>query len=286
MATDEGADGQRRTRRRRTSSSDLEDGKIYKSRGKEEIKLEPNVSEIRRIRLERLESSTSTHRSVATPKMTSESHAILPSLKSPSSRRRKHDSRRSTLSTKHRTKRQSTSKDDSPPSYVYGTPADNSQSSRITITGTSKLGRDERSSESGDDEEDRTTVPDSIQQKHKTRKIRVIYVKDEEIKSSKHKGRRVKSDGTIRDRRSNSYESIGRSRGHTTRRKSVAEDPPASTRKRYFFLNHDYLLLILTILLTEVLQQETYRLRQDRVSEGATPQRRMYQRSSPTMIRL
>lgn len=229
------ADGDRRVRRRRRSHSELEDEEIYKSRGKEKITLEPDVSEVRRIRIERLEGSTSTRRSVATPKMTSESHATLPSLKSASSHRRRHDPRRSTASTKHRTKRKSTSKDDSTPTYVYGTPADRPQSSRITKSDTRKLGKDGESSESEDeDEDDRATHSEPTREKPRKRKIRVIYIKEgEEPKSSKPKERRVKSDEETRDRPRDSHESVRRSRAHTTRRKSVFEERPASPPKRY-----------------------------------------------------
>jgi hypothetical protein len=196
--------------------------------------LEPVVSEVPRLRVERLEGSTSTRRSVATPKMTSESHATLPSLKSVTSHRRRHDSRRSTVSTKQRTKRKSIPKDDSTPTYVYGTPADRSQSSRITTTETRKLGREGESSVSEDEDgEEDATHSEPIREKPKKRKIRVIYVDDEEPKSSKPREHRVKLDREIRDRPRDCHESVGRSRAHPTRRKSVVEERLASLPKRY-----------------------------------------------------
>lgn len=226
-------------RRRRRSYSELEDETLYKSRGKEKGTLEPNVSEVRRVRVERLGSSTSTRRTAATPKMTSESHATFPSLKSASSHRRK-DHRRSTVSTKHRTRRKSTSKGDSTPTYVYGTPAGRSQSSRITISEIRKLGRDGESTESEEDGENVATHSEPVREKPKKRKIRVVYIKEDDSKSSRPREERTKSDKEIRDRLRSSHESIQRSRAHTTRRKSIAEERPASPPKRYVQTNFCY----------------------------------------------
>ncbi|KAG0650123.1 RING-type E3 ubiquitin transferase itt1 [Hyphodiscus hymeniophilus] len=224
---------ERRTRRRRKSNSELDKGKIYESSGKEEIELEPDASEVRRLRLERLEGSTSTRRSVATPKMTSESHTTLASLKSASSHRTKHDSRRSTVSTKHRTKRKSTSREEMTPTYVYGTPADISQSSHPTISETRKLGRNGESSDSENEEEERA---EKTKEKPKKKKTRVIYIEGEESKSSRHRERRVKSDEEVRDHPRHPHESVRRSRVHTTRRKSIVGEGPAPlpTRRSSF----------------------------------------------------
>jgi hypothetical protein len=224
---------ERRVRRRRRSYSELEDEKLSNTRGKEKITLEPDASEVRRIRIERLEGSTSTRRSAATPKMTSESHATLSTLKPASSHRRRHDARRGTVSTKHRTKRKSTSKEDSSPTYVYGTPADRPQSSRSTISETRKLGRVEGSAVTEEDDED-AAHSEPMREKPRKRKIRVVYVKEgEEHKISKPKERRVKSDQELRDRPSNTHESVKRSIARTTRRKSIIEERPASPPKRY-----------------------------------------------------
>jgi hypothetical protein len=286
MARSEVADGERMMRRRRSSYSELEDEKLYRSRGKEKITLEPDDSELRRVRVERLEGSTSTRRSVATPKMTSDSHATLPSLKPTSSHRRRHDIRHRKVSTKHRTRRKSSSKDDSTPTYVYGTPAERSQPSRITISETRKLGRDGESSELADEnEEDHTTHSEPVRDKPKKRKIKVIYVKGHDLKSSTPGERRVKSDKEIRDRRRDSYESVRRSRAHTTRRKSIAEERPSSPLKRYVRTRLS-LLPTLTPLFAEALQPETYHQKHGPVLEGATPQHRMYQQLNPLTIHL
>lgn len=234
MARSEEADGERRIRRRRRSYNELEAERLYKSRGEEKITLEPDVSEVRRIRVERLEGSTSTRRSVATPKMISESHATLPSLKSASSHRRRHASRRSSVSTKHRTKRKSTSRDDSTPTYVYANSTDKTQSSRITISESTKLSRDGGSIDSEEDEkeDDASTHSKQVTEKPKTRKIRVIYVDGDDLKSLKPRERRVKSKER-QDRSSDSHETVRRNKVHTTCRKSIREDRPASLPSRY-----------------------------------------------------
>jgi hypothetical protein len=139
------------------------------------------------------------------------------------------------VGTKHRTRRKSSSRDDSTPTYVYGTPADRSQSSRITISETRKVDRDEESGESEEDDEaekDRATHSEPIGDKPKKRKIRVVYVKEGDTKSFKPRERRVKSDKELRDRPRQSHESVRRSRAHTNRRESMVEERPASPAKR------------------------------------------------------
>ena len=233
MAKEEVAEGGRNARRKLNNEAKAK--RIETQGGEDEHRLKPDVYEVRKVRLERLEGSKSTRRSVATPKMTSDSHATLTSLKSSSSHRRRHSSRRSTVSTRHHTRhhtrRNSTSRDDFTPTYVYGTPADRSQS-RITASETRKLGRDGDPSELEVDEETRTTQSDPIEEKSKTRKIRIVY-KDEVPNSSKHRERRVKSGEESPDHEIDPQRSKGRSRAPATRRTSSAKERPASTYKRY-----------------------------------------------------
>ena len=227
-------------RRRRRSYSELEDGRLYKSRGEGKTALEPDIPEVRRIRVERLEGSTSTRRSAATAKMTSDSHATLPSVKSALSHRRKHDPRRSLVSKKHRTKRKSTSRDDSTPTYVYGDPADRAQASRSTISESRKLSRDAESIDTEEDkvEDDAATQSEAVREKPNTKKIRVVYVERHDSKSPRPSERRVKSDKKSRDRPRDSHESIRSSRVHTTRRKSIPQDRQASLPSRYVRENY------------------------------------------------
>ena len=227
MANSQSADGERRVRRRRRSYSELEGEKLYKSRGKEKVTLEPDISEVRRIRIDRLEAGSTSRRSSETPKMTSVSHATLPSLKSASSHRRRKEHRRSTEETKHSRRRKSTSKDESTTRYVYGKPADRSQSSRITISETRRLGRDGESSES---EEERATQSEPIVEKPKERKIRVVYITEES--KPKHKERRSRAEKVVGDQTRHIEESGSRSRAHESRRKPAAYAPPASPPSR------------------------------------------------------
>lgn len=219
------ADGVRRMRRRHKSHSELEGEKFYESGGKEKVSLEPDVSEVRRIRVERLEGSTTTRRSSATTKMTSESYATLPSLKSRSSHRRRKESHRDSEGTRHRRRRKSTSKDDSA-TYVYGAPADKSTSSRITISETRALGQDGESSESDDE----STKSEPVKTKTRKRKVRVIYVTAEE---AKERERRARADKAPSQRPKESEETIHRSRAQDTRRKSTTDVLPASASRRY-----------------------------------------------------
>jgi hypothetical protein len=248
MARSEEVEGERRVRRGRGSDGEWKGER--KICGKEKISTEPDISEVRRLRVERLEGSTSTRRSVAKPKMTSESHATLPSLKSTSSQRRKHDPRRSTVSTKRHRKRKSTSKDDSTSTYVYGTPADRSPPERRHAQDGEPIEEDDVESE-----RDHSTPSERDEDKPRRRKVKVIYVKEHSSKS-KPKLRRVRSDQEMHSRPTDSQKSVRRSRTQTTRRKSVVEERPISLPRRYVLSIFSFAYTYPIIL--EALQPETY----------------------------
>jgi hypothetical protein len=208
------------------SHDELGDEKLHKSRGKERVTLEPDISGVRRIRVERLEGSPT--RTAATPTMTSESHATLPSLKSSSGHRGRRDQHRSSDEKKHRRRRKSTVKEDGATAYVYGDPAERSQPSRNTTTESRKLGRDGESSESDDD----AVIEIEPVKEPKKRKIRIVYMTEDEGRATRRKGRRSKEKEST-DAPRNSGEPVRRSRAHHSRRKSVVEAPPASPPKRY-----------------------------------------------------
>lgn len=208
--------------------------RLYKSRGGEEVTLEPDISQVRRIRIERLEGSTSTGRSAAAGKMTSESHATLPVLKHVSSHGRRKEHRRSVVDTRHRTRVKPSSKDDSTSACVYGTPAERSQSSRITISESRQLGRDGESSGSETESEKVDAAHSDAMEKPRKRKIKIVYVKADDSKPSRPRERRVRPEKELRDR----------PRAHTSRRKSVSEERPASPPKRSGF-HESYRLNIL-----------------------------------------
>jgi hypothetical protein len=219
-------DGKRRVRRRR-SHSELDDEKLHKSRGKGKVALEPNGPEVRRNTIERLEDRTSNDRTAATPKMTSESHATLRSQKGSSSHRRRKDHHRSGVEKSHRSRRKSTSRDDS--TYVYGNPESKSKHARITVA-EKKLGSDDESSES--EEAERSTQPESVKERPRKRKIKIVYITEEDYQSSKPKERTVR-EKKPQDGPQEREGSIRRSKTHHSRRKASAEAPPASPPRRY-----------------------------------------------------
>jgi hypothetical protein len=228
MANPQAVGEDRRVRRRRRSHSELEDEKLYKSGGKETVTLEPDAEEVRRIRIERLEGSATNGRPAATPKMTSESHATLPSSKSASSHRKRRDHHRRPEEKKHRRRWKSSAKDDITSEYVYGPPGEKSQSSRITVSETRRLGRDEESSES---EEDVAVQPEPVKEPRK-RRIKIVYITEEEAKAARRRERRERRAKELSDQEL--AEPVHRSRVHHSRRRSsAAETPPASPPKRY-----------------------------------------------------
>jgi len=226
MANSESADGEPWVRRRRRPRSGLDDEKLYESGGNGR---ERDPPEVRRIRIERLDGSTSTRRTASTSKMTSVSHATLPSIRTTTSHRRRRSRHRSP-ERKHHSRKKSAPKDESA-TYVYGAPEGKTRSSRVIVTETRKLGRDGESSES---EEERATQSDPV--KEKTRKVKIVYVTPEEARSLKDKERRSRTTRESSDRPRGSGESIRRSRAHGSRRKSVSEAPP-SPPKRYAIVN-------------------------------------------------
>lgn len=219
------ADGRRRVRRHR-SHSELDEEKAHKSRGREKAALEPDVSEVRRIRIERLESQTSNDRTAAASKMTSESHATLSTQKSPSSHRRRKEHHRSGEEKSHRRRRKSPSRDDS--TYVYGNPESNSKQSRIKIA-EKELGIADESSES--EEEERSTRVESVNDRPRKRKIKIVYITEEDYQS-KPKERSIR-EKKPRDDHKDSDAFVRRSKTHHSHRKSSAEGPPPSPPRRY-----------------------------------------------------
>lgn len=202
----QGANGEVKTRRRQRSHNELSDKKRSKSGGGG-VTLEPDVSEVRRIRLERLEGSPIA--SAANPTMTSESHTTLPSLKS--SHRRKRDQHRSPDEKRSHRRRKSIVKEESTTAYVYGDPA-----TRPSATPARRSGSDADSS-SSDENAVKVLKP-------KVRKIRVVYVTEEEERSKRRQERRAKyREHTELPRESR--ESIRKTRTHHTRRKSLVEVP-------------------------------------------------------------
>jgi hypothetical protein len=225
MANSKSADGELWVRRRRRPRSGLDGEKLYESGGNERERDSPEVG---RIRIERLDGSTSTRRTASTSKMTSASHATLPSIRTTISHRRKRSRHRSP-ERKHHSRKKSAPKDESA-TNVYGAPEGRRRSSRVIVTETRKLGRD---GESSGLEEERVTQSNPV--KEKPRKVKVVYVTPEEARSLRDKERRSRTTRESSDRPRGSGESIRRSRAHGSRQKSVSEAP--SPPKRYAIVN-------------------------------------------------
>ncbi|TVY15626.1 E3 ubiquitin-protein ligase itt1 [Lachnellula arida] len=219
------ADGKRRVRRHR-SHSELKDEKKHRSRGKGKVTLEPDESEVGRIRIERLETRTSTDRTAATPKMTSESYATLPTQKSSSSHRRRRVHHRSGEENSHRRRRNSTSEDDS--THVYRNPESRSKQSRIQVA-EKQVQSDEGSSES--EREERQMQAESVKERPRKRKIKIVYITEEDYQSTKPKERKVR-EKKPRDDHQEREGSIRRSKTHHSRQKVSAEALHASPPKR------------------------------------------------------
>ncbi|TAQ86368.1 hypothetical protein B7494_g5330 [Chlorociboria aeruginascens] len=223
MANFQAANGLRGSRRRRDDSSELDDEETLKSRSKERVTLNPDASEVRRIRIERLEEGASRTRTNASlSNMTSESHATLTSSKSTSShRRRKH---RSPKESEHRRRRKSPRRE-STTRYVYGAPDVVADAPRITASETRRSGGDgeEDDSSKGDDSQTETIKP-------RKRRVKVIYVPEEQTRLV-YSSRRVREEpGEVLDHPREAG-SIRRSRSHR-HRKFIPELPRSPETKR------------------------------------------------------
>ena len=211
MANSQAGGEESRVRRRRKSHSELNDEK-KKSRGEVVVALVPDISEVGRIRIERLDAAATPRRTAADPKMTSESHATHSGVKSTSGHRRGKDQHRSPEESRHRRRRKLIANTDA--THVYGTPTDKSQAFPVTISKTRKLGRDGERSES---EADEVSESESIEVKPKKTRVRVVYVTAEELKERRRKaGNEPRKD-----------ESIRRSSARHSRRDSTVEAPPS-----------------------------------------------------------
>lgn len=212
-------DSQRRTRRQK-SDGELEGGA--------RVTHDPDVSEVRRIRIERLEGSSTPGRSTAIPEMASESHTTLPSQKSRASHRRRKSHRHHSgdEETRHRRRRKSSAKEDS--DYVYSPPTapTKSKPTRITVSDTRRPSHDGESSDSGKD----SIKSDHVRAKPKKRKIRIVYVDEEDSKPRERRSRR--SEKETRDR-SRDREGPTRHRKPEHARRHSTVELPSTSHRRY-----------------------------------------------------
>jgi hypothetical protein len=197
----------------------------YESGGGKGRERDPAEVRRRRIRVERLEDDTETRRTASSSKMTSASHAMLPSSRSTPSHRRRGHRHESPERVSH--SRRKSGPREEPTTYVYGTPKDKKRSSRIIVTETRRLGRD---GESTEEEEERATKSEPVKEK----RVKVIYVSAAEAKTLKHKERSSRTTKELSERPRHSEESVHRSRAHRSRQNSVSQAPP-SPPKRFAF---------------------------------------------------
>ncbi|TVY67388.1 hypothetical protein LSUE1_G009227 [Lachnellula suecica] len=225
MANSHG-DGKRRVRRHR-SHTDLDAENLHKSRGKESLVTpEPDLAGVRRVRVERLEDRTSTDRTAAAAKMTSESHATLPSQKSSSSHRRRKEHHRDEEKS-HRRRREPVSRDDS--AYVYENSESKSKHSRVQVA-ERKILSDEESIES--EEEEQSIQPESVKERPRKRKIKIVYITEEDYQSSKPKERTAKAK-QLPESHTEREGSIRKPKTRHSHRKSAPEVAPASPPRRH-----------------------------------------------------
>ena len=222
MASSQAADGEGRARRRHRSISELEDGNVLPTSGNKTVAQGSSREEVRRTEVERIESRSKTSRtSVATPNMTSESHATIPSLKSGSTHRR----RRRHHGSEHTEHRRRRSAEDS--GHVYPSSAERPRSSRVSIPARTKVDRD------GSESEGSSTEEEPVEIKPRKRRTKIIYITEEESVLGRPKERKVTADRDIRSPPRVSEESSHRSRTSHSRRKSTANILLPSPPKRY-----------------------------------------------------
>ncbi|KAL3419876.1 IBR domain-containing protein [Phlyctema vagabunda] len=224
MANPYAEDSEHKARRRHRSHIGLAEDS-HRSRGVDEIVVEPEEEEPRRERVERLDGRTTTHRRTATAsKMASESQTTLQSHTSRSRRKKSHHG--SVEEKKHRKRRKSRPRETD---HVYAKPSSRSRSSRITIIETTAAAQEEEPSESEKDVESPAAV---VRSEPKKRKIRVVYLTEEEARQ-KDRARRAsihtrEKSGKVKE----DDETAHRSRAHHSRKKPVVEATSGSPPKR------------------------------------------------------
>jgi hypothetical protein len=220
---------ERRSSRRRDSGNEWQNEHAAQSSRRERVAQDSELSipGVRRIRVERQdERDTGGRESASSRKMASESYATQPSEESLSSHRRRRRQHRSPDDDAPG-KRASVSRDESPARYLHGTPSRTSRRSPVAESESRRLESDE---ESSDSEEEVSRRSGTSQKSPRKRKVKVVYITEEDYHSSKQKERRQRTDRKPVER-AKEDDSVRRSRTHRSRR-SVAEPtvPPPSHR--------------------------------------------------------
>lgn len=213
---------------------------------------EMDAAEVRRRRIDRLEGRASATEEIVGRESTSnrrekmvddeEQTSVRTSGRTSGERDERRSRRRENRETKEerhrRKKREAGRETEGSGEYVYGPPREREkkESATVRVAETRTLGRDgESSSDEEEEVVERISRRESVKERPREKKIKVVYVKKEEH-APRHKERVVKVVRADRPRESESE--VRRSKGHTSRRASVVEVPlPPSPPRRYVSLN-------------------------------------------------
>jgi hypothetical protein len=240
MANPESDDRDSRARRRRRSEIGSQEAP-YKSRGDIEDPQTPTLAELRSIRTDHYSGGSMKRSAVPASRMvrSSVSRSSFSGTKSTSRHRHKsaHTHRSETDTIQHRKSKLGSNNDVSPPAYVYDTSRPRKRSSVIEVTERRGSGLDD---DSGEDDATMSTISEEPGQVpvRKTRKVKVIYVKGDTYKASKHHA----SHRAFADDGKSFAKSVHRSRKTSSHRRTTSE-PSRDSLHRY---------LVNVLLITEI----------------------------------
>jgi hypothetical protein len=224
MANPEGADAPRRKGRRKGEEIGSEDGPD-KWRGDIEDARKPAPEELRNLRNDLYSGGSTKRRTVHASRMaTSLSRSSLSHSKSSSRHRSKSiDAHRSEAEIKpHKRRRKSSRDEESAPIYVYGPPKAKVRSATVKVTEKRAYRQDDSSSDSSTNDGILSIVSEESEHEHKTRKVKVVYVKSERPRSSRRKGG-ADGEKTAKDSVKMPSKSLSRSHISTSRRSSTIQ---------------------------------------------------------------
>ena len=210
-------------RRPKFQDGELEDGKVHKSRSSrhEGEAVEPDISEVRRIRLEKLEGHSTkrtARNSAATEEMPTESSATVDATKSTSSHRRRRRHHASEDDAGHHLRSKTSGREErSRSDYVYASPRDSDSRHNtrgITITETRRRDEDDESSSDSEDEHKSKLEP---MDKSKKKKIKVVVREQPKRSSSTSRVKKEDKDKAPTKRSADGGTSVSKSTSHRTK---------------------------------------------------------------------
>jgi hypothetical protein len=222
----------RRSYRQRASDNEWANEHAGHSSGKGRVTLDsvPEIPGVRRIRVERRDEDrdAGTRKTSSPRRMKTESHATLPSDESMSSHRRRRREYRNPDEEAY-CRRATVSRDESPATHPHGTPSKTSYHTRAAQSVSRRVESSEE--ETSESEEEVVRRSETKRKSPSKRKVRVVYITEEEYHSSKQKDRAQKGERkpAISARED---DVVRRSRTHRPQRRSVAEPVDSSPPKR------------------------------------------------------